>query len=75
MKNYFITATDTDAGKTFFACALVTALKKTLNPIINKTVTVAVYKPIAAGCTLREGQLVNEDAALLLTASNWVKVL
>lgn len=65
MKKYFITATDTDAGKTFFARALITALTQlTVN---NK---VCVYKPISAGCELRSEQLVNEDAERLLTACN-----
>ena len=63
MKNYFITATDTDAGKTFVACALTKAL-------INKGKKVAVYKPIAAGCNLVNDQLINEDAQLLSEFSN-----
>lgn len=58
MKNYFITATDTDAGKTFVACALTKAL-------INLGNKVAVYKPIAAGCEWVDEQLINEDAQLL----------
>lgn len=66
-RNIFITATDTDAGKTFFATALVKALAAR-----NKKV--AVYKPISAGCQLENfqdrQQLVNEDAKLLLLASN-----
>lgn len=71
MKKYFITATDTDAGKTFFACALVRALTKTSHAQSpNSPCNVAVYKPISAGCTLDGEQLVNEDAALLLAASN-----
>lgn len=63
MTNYFITATDTDAGKTFFACALVQALTS-----LNKSV--AVYKPISAGCTLINKKLINDDAQQLLTSSN-----
>jgi len=63
MKNYFITATDTDAGKTFVACALTQAL-------INNGKKVAVYKPIAAGCHQIGEQLVNEDAELLSQFSN-----
>lgn len=71
MKKYFITATDTDAGKTFFACALVTALTQTsVSHLKNINAKVSAYKPISAGCTLESGQLVNEDAALLLAASN-----
>ncbi len=63
MKNLFITATDTDAGKTFVACALTQAL-------INTGKKVAVYKPIAAGCQLVGDQLVNEDAQLLSEVAN-----
>ena len=63
MRHYFITATDTDAGKTYFSRVLVNALKK-------QNFQVAVYKPIAAGCYLQNGQLVNEDALLLQQASN-----
>ena len=63
MKKFFITATDTDAGKTFVACALTQAL-------INKGKRVAVYKPIAAGCDKVNGQLINEDAQLLTEFSN-----
>ncbi|NQY88759.1 MAG: dethiobiotin synthase [Colwellia sp.] len=63
MKKIFITATDTDAGKTFVACALTQAL-------INVGKKVAVYKPIAAGCQQVGDLLVNEDAQLLSQFSN-----
>ncbi len=63
MKKLFITATDTDAGKTFVACALTQAL-------INVGKKVAVYKPIAAGCQLDKGILINEDAQLLSQFAN-----
>jgi dethiobiotin synthetase len=63
MKNYFITATDTDAGKTFVACALTQAL-------IHNGKKVAVYKPVAAGCHQINKQLVNEDAQLLSQFGN-----
>ncbi len=43
MLEFFITATDTDAGKTFVACALANALGKAHKKV-------AVFKPIAAGC-------------------------
>ena len=58
MSKFFITATDTDAGKTFVATALVKAL-------VNTGRTVAVYKPISAGCEVIDGELINEDAFLL----------
>lgn len=63
MKNYFITATDTDAGKTHFSRAFIRAL-------VSAEQKVAVYKPISAGCTWEGGQLVNEDAQFLLAESN-----
>ena len=63
MLKLFITATDTDAGKTYVAQALVYAL-------VAKKNKVAVYKPISAGCENINGVLVNDDAKLLLKQSN-----
>lgn len=63
MLKLFITATDTDAGKTYVAQALVKAL-------VLSNQKVAVYKPISAGCERIKGSLVNEDAKLLLAQSN-----
>ncbi|WDE07967.1 dethiobiotin synthase [Thalassomonas viridans] len=63
MNEFFITATDTDAGKTYVARALVTAL-------VNQGKQVAVYKPVSAGCELIDGELVNEDASLLQASAN-----
>ena len=65
MTDYFITATDTDAGKTHVACALVNALVNTLNEQQNK---VAVFKPIAAG-GLVEHCLVENS----LVENSWVE--
>ena len=63
MLKLFITATDTDAGKTYAAQALVNAFVR-----LNKKV--AVYKPISAGCERINNDLINEDALLLLKQSN-----
>jgi dethiobiotin synthetase len=63
MKHYFITATDTDAGKTFVACAITQAL-------INQGKKVAVYKPVSAGCRREGERLINEDAQLLSQFAN-----
>lgn len=63
MSNYFITATDTDAGKTYVARALCLAL-------IKSGKRVAVYKPIAAGCDLIDNVLVNQDARQLTEIAN-----
>ena len=63
MKNYFITATDTDAGKTFVACALIQAL-------VSSDKKVSAYKPIAAGCRQVGDLLINDDAELLSQFAN-----
>lgn len=63
VRNFFITATDTDAGKTFAACALAHAF-------IKSGKRVAAYKPIAAGCQNINDTLVNEDAQLLSQFAN-----
>ena len=63
MTNLFVTATDTDAGKTLVACALTTALTKL-------DYKVATFKPLSAGCDLIDGQLVNNDALQLQQRAN-----
>ena len=86
MKQFFNTATDTDAGKTFVSCALIKALTQAPtktnsqvstqfvagdnNVCVNKPSKVAAFKPVAAGCELVEGQLINEDAKLLSEFAN-----
>ena len=68
MKQYFITATDTNAGKTFVACALIQAF-------INHGKTVAAYKPVAAGCQQIGDTLINDDAKLLCEFANCAQTL
>jgi dethiobiotin synthetase len=67
MIKLFITATDTDAGKTYVAQVLTAAL-------VEHNYSVAVFKPISAGCRLVHSQkgdlLVNEDAEQLMHQSN-----
>lgn len=63
MLKLFITATDTDAGKTYAAQALIHAF-------VSNNKNVAVYKPISAGCERINNVLVNEDAILLLKQSS-----
>lgn len=74
MKQFFITATDTDAGKTFVSCALIKALTQVVSndndDAVKNTMTVAAFKPISAGCELVDGQLINEDAKLLSEVAN-----
>ena len=78
MREFFITATDTDAGKTFVSCALIKALTQASiqfvagdkNICATKPTKVAAFKPVAAGCELVDGQLINEDAKLLSEFAN-----
>lgn len=60
-KTYFVTGTDTDAGKTLMACGL---LEKARQQGLK---TVAV-KPVAAGCEQTKDGLRNSDALLLQDA-------
>ena len=61
-KAFFITGTDTDSGKTFFAASLAAAL-------FDAGYSVGVFKPIESGCRKVDGELVPEDASLLKKAS------
>ncbi len=63
MIKLFITATDTDAGKTLIASALAHKL--------SQAHKVAVFKPVSAGCELIDDELINEDAVLLQKYSNF----
>lgn len=63
MDTYFITGTDTDAGKTVASCAVVQWL-------IKQQQRVGVMKPVASGCHWDAGRLVNEDALHLMRQSN-----
>ena len=59
---YFVTGTDTGVGKTFIASALLRAARA-------RGLTCVGYKPIAAGATLQDGELQNEDALELIEAA------
>ncbi len=54
----FITATDTDIGKTVTTCAIAVTLRRA-------GLKVGVCKPIATGCRLEREQLYNSDAEAL----------
>lgn len=54
----FITATDTDAGKTYVSCQILQAWQQ-------QGLSVAAYKPIASGAIWQDKQLVSEDAMAL----------
>jgi dethiobiotin synthetase len=62
MKQYFVTGTDTEVGKTYVTCHLLRAASKAQLKSVG-------YKPIAAGCELIDGEWVNEDAANIQQAS------
>ncbi|VAW46462.1 Dethiobiotin synthetase [hydrothermal vent metagenome] len=54
----FITATDTDAGKTYVSCQILKAWQQ-------QDLTVGAFKPIASGAIWQDGELVSEDAMAL----------
>lgn len=54
----FITATDTDAGKTYVSCQILKAWQ-------GQGHRVGAFKPIASGAIWQENQLVSEDALAL----------
>jgi dethiobiotin synthetase len=60
-KTYFITGTDTDAGKTYVSVLLANYWRRLGE-------RVAVHKPVAAGATKLDDEWVNDDA--LVTAFN-----
>ena len=57
-QGYFITGTDTDAGKTYATLALMHYFKR-------QGKTVLGMKPVASGCRLHAGELKNADALLI----------
>lgn len=63
MKRIFITGTDTEIGKTVVASGLVTAG-------VDAGYRTAGLKPVAAGCDIIDGVLMNDDARQLMLASN-----
>lgn len=62
-KAFFITGTDTDVGKTYVAHQL-------LNSAQAQGFRTLGYKPVSAGCEWRNERLENDDALVLLSASN-----
>jgi len=61
-KIFFVTGTDTDAGKTLVTCAL-------LKAAATAGYTTVAMKPVAAGAINTDQGLRNEDAVLLQSAS------
>jgi len=62
MRGVFVTGTDTGSGKTLVSAAMIHALRE-------QGLSVAGFKPVAAGAELLDGQLRNEDALALIAAS------
>jgi dethiobiotin synthetase len=68
---YFVTGTETDVGKTYVSELL---LKHFTKPSLtesdsNNGLSAIGYKPVAAGASLIDGQLQNEDAIILRDVS------
>ncbi|MDP1766337.1 MAG: dethiobiotin synthase [Methylotenera sp.] len=64
VQSYFIIGTDTNVGKTYVASALV-------QHFVTSGLKTVGMKPIASGCELNlKGELINEDVAALISASN-----
>ena len=59
----FVTGTDTEIGKTLVSCAI-------LHKLVAGGVRACGMKPVAAGAEMRDGELHNEDADLLIAAGN-----
>lgn len=64
IKTWFVTGTDTEVGKTYSSCALLSALAQQTGK------KVAGFKPVASGSEWIEGVLKNEDALALQLAAN-----
>ncbi|WP_317931121.1 dethiobiotin synthase [Halioxenophilus sp. WMMB6] len=60
-KKFFVTGTDTEVGKTFISCALLTKARQ-------QGLTTGALKPLAAGCEEIDGQWQNDDARALQAA-------
>lgn len=63
MNTWFVTGTDTEIGKTFASCDLLTHLG-------GAGYRVAGLKPVASGCERTPDGLRNEDALALMAAAN-----
>lgn len=61
-RGLFISGTDTEVGKTYVTAMIARALTRSGH-------RVGVYKPVASGCQMVDGQLVSEDAEELRRAA------
>jgi dethiobiotin synthetase len=62
-QGFFISGTDTGAGKTLIAAALIHGFAQQGTKVIG-------MKPVAAGARLHDGQLLNDDVEQLIAAGN-----
>jgi dethiobiotin synthetase len=62
-RGIFVTGTDTGVGKTLASCALIHALKR-------RGVAAMPMKPVAAGASMHDGALANDDTVALLRAAS-----
>jgi len=62
MKGFFVTGTDTGIGKTLVTAGLVGAMSK-------RGLKVGVMKPVQSGGIISDGNIISEDAEILLRAS------
>ena len=62
MQSIFITGTDTDAGKTIAAAAL-------LNLLLHEKIDAMPMKPVQTGCTFQKGKWVVPDIEFVIKAS------
>lgn len=67
-RGLFITGTDTGVGKTYVGALIARQLRE-------EGYRVGVYKPVASGCTVRDGKLVPEDGLILWEAAGRPKTL
>jgi dethiobiotin synthetase len=63
LSGLFVTGTDTDCGKTLVTLGLMRGLQQ-------RGLTVNGFKPVAAGCEMLSGRLVNPDAWQILRQSS-----
>lgn len=61
-RRFFVTGTDTEVGKTFISCGLLSLARRQSQRVLG-------LKPIAAGCESTPEGLRNEDALALIAAS------
>ena len=61
-RNFFVTGTDTDVGKTVITAGLIEAANQA-------ALTTAAIKPMAAGCEPTDSGLQNADALILQAAA------